>query len=141
MLTFFFSVLVFLQVSPVTPKLTIRPSEVSEITCETGNSIDLFFFISKQFLFWIGTRIKYLLSDPIVVYNPMEHAEAVTKLPLPETTRVAGVPIQFPSNQVVHLWGMTLRMTQKILGMPMSEHTIMNTQEIKDIEKKKSARL
>lgn len=92
---------------------------------------------------YIGTPIRYLLQDPIVAYNPLVDAviKPGAKIPWPEATRVAAVPLKTPKGKEIHLWGMTLRMTQEILGMQISPHTVMSPQELEDFERKQKARL
>jgi hypothetical protein len=57
-------------------------------------------------------------------------------LPWPRSTRVPAVPLSPnpTSGKIPHLWGMTLRMTQEILGMTLSAHTIMSAEEVKKYE-------
>lgn len=78
--------------------------------------------------------MRYLLSDPIVPYNPMEDVVVApgTHLPWPESTRVSAVPLlpNPTTGKIPHLWGMTLRMAQEILGMTISR-TIMSADEMK----------
>lgn len=97
----------------------------------------------SKFWIYIGTPIKYLLNDPIVAYNPMDDTilKPGAKLPWPESTRVAAVPLKTQSDKQTHLWGMTLRMTQEIVGMEISPHTVMSPQELEEFEAKKKAKL
>ncbi|CAO3642165.1 unnamed protein product [Mucor fragilis] len=108
---------VFLQVSPITPPLTIQASEVAEIH-------------------WIP--VKYFLREPIVAYSPMEDVVVAPEMhtPFPPSVKVAAIPFFVTKNtRKPHLWGMTLRMTQEIFDMTPS-HTVMTEEEAEKYESK-----
>ncbi|KAI9366422.1 NUDIX hydrolase domain-like protein [Pilaira anomala] len=114
---------IFLQVSPITPEFTLQTSEVAET-------------------FWISLR--YLLQDPIVAYSPIKDAkpnQSGQKLPWPSTVHVAAIPLKSKKEEkILHLWGMTLRMTQEIVGMKISR-TVMTEEEYQEFKTKQVAKL
>ena len=79
-----------------------------------------------------GIPVRYLLTDPIIPYDPRVDTMITPgeKLPWPTSVRVPAAPLTLPSGKVSHLWGMTLRMTQDILGMELSPHTVMSAEEV-----------
>ncbi|CEP09866.1 hypothetical protein [Parasitella parasitica] len=108
---------VFLQVSPITPPMTIQASEVADIH-------------------WIP--VKYLLKEPIMAYNPMGDVVVAPEmhLPWPESVRVPAIPFTITKKaKKPYLWGMTLRMTQEILGMTLSR-TLMSDEDAGKYESK-----
>ncbi|KAG2229779.1 hypothetical protein INT48_005306 [Thamnidium elegans] len=111
--------LVFLQVSPITPEFSLQISEVAET-------------------YWIS--IRYLLQDPIVAYAPFIDAnlEPGQKVPWPTSVRVPAIQFKTATeSSTPHLWGMTLRMTQDIVGMKPSR-TYMTEEEYKEFENKQA---
>jgi hypothetical protein len=91
----------------------------------------------------IGIPVKYLLKEPIVAYNPLGNTVVAPEmhLPWPESVRVAAIPfLNTKNNKIPHLWGMTLRMTQEILGMALSR-TIMSDEELEKYGKNKESKL
>lgn len=76
-----------------------------------------------------------------MAYNPMVDTMVPpgAPLPWPKSVRVPAVPLisvaaTTEEKGVPHLWGMTLRMTQEILGMELSPHTVMTVEEIEKYE-------
>ncbi|KAI9254335.1 NUDIX hydrolase domain-like protein [Helicostylum pulchrum] len=110
---------VFLQVSPITPEILLQTSEVAET-------------------YWIS--IRYLLQDPIVAYAPFIDANLKPgqKVPWPTSVRVPAVQFKTATeSSTPHLWGMTLRMTQDIVGMKPSR-TYMTEEEYKEFKNKQA---
>lgn len=80
-----------------------------------------------------------MLQNPIAEYSPL--SDVVLKpgeiLPwLPEATQVAAVQLKTTNGKERPIWGMTLRITQKILGMPISSHALMSAEELEDLKNK-----
>ncbi|KAI8378985.1 NUDIX hydrolase domain-like protein [Blakeslea trispora] len=92
---------VFLQVTPTTPACTIQTSEVAK-------------------LHW--TPIRYLLSTALIPYKPVKE-DPDGKSPWPIHTIVPAIRIAD-----TYLWGMTLRMTQDILHLPISPYVLPSSQ-------------
>lgn len=112
---------VFLQVSPITPKFTIQPKEVADT-------------------YWVPVR--YLLETSTAPYDPMVNTMVGPgeKLPWPTSVRVPAIPLPTGSENPPQLWGMTLRMSQEILGMELSPHTVMSEEELQKFEKEEEKR-
>jgi hypothetical protein len=84
--------------------------------------------------------MRYLLQDPIMAYNPMVNTMVApgAPLPWPKSVRVPAVPlISATTEKVPHLWGLTLRMTQEILGMELSPYSVMSAEKIQKYEPSK----
>lgn len=132
--------IVFLQVSPITPEFTLQASEVAETFCKYNNNL------YKQILIqhiMLGISLRYLLQDPIVAYSPIKDAkpnQSGQKLPWPSTVNVAAIPLKSRREKTLFLWGMTLRMTQEIVGMKISR-TVMTEEEYQEFKIKQAAKL
>lgn len=78
------------------------------------------------FIIIVGIPVKYLLHTPITPYDPiaenMVDAKEVGKYNWPSSFKTPSIP--FVNDQGPRLWGMTLRMTQDILDIPVTGHTI-----------------
>lgn len=78
-----------------------------------------------------------------MAYNPLGDAVVAPEmhLPWPGSVRVAAIPfLSTKNNKIPHLWGMTLRMTQEILGMTLSR-TIMSDEELEKYRVNKESKL
>jgi hypothetical protein len=78
------------------------------------------------FIIIVGIPVKYLLHTPITPYDPiaenMVDAKEAGKYNWPSSFKTPSIP--FVNDQGPRLWGMTLRMTQDILDIPVTGHTI-----------------
>lgn len=99
-------------------------------------------FIVLNLYYVLGISIRYLLQDPIVAYDPMVNTMVSpgSKLPWPESVRVPAISLKEEKTlaEIPHLWGMTLRMTQEILGMELSPHTVMSAEDLAKFEEKEN---
>lgn len=64
-------------------------------------------------------------------------AEHAKKVPWPTSVRVPAVKFETASENTPHLWGMTLRMAQEIVGMKLTR-TIMSEEEYQEFKNKQA---
>ncbi|KAI8973509.1 NUDIX hydrolase domain-like protein [Mycotypha africana] len=93
---------VFLQLTPVTPKLMLQKTEVANT-------------------YWVP--ITYLSSNPLVPYNPITNTSAKNQDNLDAISLLN-------NNDSPYLWGMTLRIVQEVLGLPISPPPVFTAERI-----------
>ncbi|CEI90427.1 hypothetical protein RMCBS344292_04753 [Rhizopus microsporus] len=107
---------VFLQVTPQTPSLSVPNSEIAEA---------------------IWVPLRYLLSNPIIPFDAITTVNEKIKKLWPSSVLVPAIALK-QTTDGPHLWGMTLRMTQEVVGLPLSKNAIITTLTAEEIEKYKS---
>ncbi|CAO3680387.1 unnamed protein product [Rhizopus microsporus] len=106
---------VFLQVTPQTPPLSVPNSEIAEA---------------------IWVPLRYLLSNPIIPFDAITTVNEKIKKLWPSSVLVPAIALK-QTTDGPHLWGMTLRMTQEVVGLPLSKNAIVTTLTAEEIEKYK----
>lgn len=120
---------VYLQVTPQNLVFNLSINEVASTMCK---EIKIDKKKKRLTSLIIGISLHYLLSNPIISFDAITAITDYAKQFWGSSVLVPAIHLK-QSQEGPYLWGMTLRMTQEILGLPLSKNAIVTTIKEEDM--------